>query len=396
MNRVLYVISCGINGKQYVGQTNNFKKRMRSHILGTKSSLIARAINKYGVNNFTFEIVGHYNDESIDEAEVNAIKELNTISPNGYNLESGGCANKKIHPEVIEKVRKALTGRIKGPHSEEHKRKIGEANKGKIITEESRNKMSIAHKGVKLTYKKIMSEETREKLRIANTGKPAYNKGKPMSEEQKLKLSLVHTGKICPNKGKSLNLSDEQRQKLRDSHIGKIISQEQKDKISKTLRDRFSKMTKEERQEFVKNTLGKGKQRPKKERKPRGKKPSKLIIDGIDTRKRIWSKETQKKRTEGLKRYHSNMTPEQKAEYSFKLRQRKLKLSKTGYIGVTQRKGEIRFRAAISLNGSMKHIGIFDTAIEAAKAYDAKAKELFGEFANLNFKNTNNTEEQSQ
>ena len=43
------------------------------------------------------------------------------------------------------------------------------------------------------------------------------------------------------------------------------------------------------------------------------------------------------------------------------------------------------WRAAIYRDKIKYKIGAFDTAEEAARAYDAKAKELNGEFANLNF-----------
>lgn len=42
--------------------------------------------------------------------------------------------------------------------------------------------------------------------------------------------------------------------------------------------------------------------------------------------------------------------------------------------------------ATISLKGRNKKIGQYLTEEEAARAYDAKAKELHGDFANLNFK----------
>jgi hypothetical protein len=41
--------------------------------------------------------------------------------------------------------------------------------------------------------------------------------------------------------------------------------------------------------------------------------------------------------------------------------------------------------ARLSHNSKRVHIGYFKTAEEAARAYDQKAKELFGEFARLNF-----------
>ena len=56
--------------------------------------------------------------------------------------------------------------------------------------------------------------------------------------------------------------------------------------------------------------------------------------------------------------------------------------SNTGYTGVYRE--HRRFRAVISINGKAKHIGMFDTAEEAAAAYNKVSKEHFGEEGKIN------------
>jgi hypothetical protein len=91
-------------------------------------------------------------------------------------------------PEIRAKISETLTGRVNGPCSEETKAKIGEANRGRVHTEEAKAKMSAGMKG-----------------RIPP------NRGIPMSNEQKAKVSASRKGKGTGPR------SDETRAKLSEA-----------------------------------------------------------------------------------------------------------------------------------------------------------------------------------
>jgi len=75
------------------------------------------------------------------------------------------------------------------PKSQEHKKNIGKAFKGRIFTEEHKRKISKSKKGKK------QSEEHKKKLSEVRKGKPTWNKGKKMSSEWKERVSKNFLGK---------------------------------------------------------------------------------------------------------------------------------------------------------------------------------------------------------
>lgn len=56
----------------------------------------------------------------------------------------------------------------------------------------------------------------------------------------------------------------------------------------------------------------------------------------------------------------------------------------SGYKGVSWHKRNNRWISSIRINGKLKHLGTFTNIHEAAKAYNDRASELFGNFACLN------------
>lgn len=90
----VYLVTNTVNGKQYVGKTTDrLVRRWLHHCNGrdVAHSLIDAAIQKYGEEAFTLEMIEESDDEGIlYEMEAFCIAELNTRTPHGYNLTDGG------------------------------------------------------------------------------------------------------------------------------------------------------------------------------------------------------------------------------------------------------------------------------------------------------------------
>ena len=82
----IYKITNKINGKNYIGQSVHIERRWQEHCLPSARSAIAKAIQKYGKNNFSFEILEQCTIGELDNREDYYMKKYNSLTPNGYNV----------------------------------------------------------------------------------------------------------------------------------------------------------------------------------------------------------------------------------------------------------------------------------------------------------------------
>ena len=139
-----------INGKIYIGITKQLpEKRWGKDGSNYKSSPhFYSAIQKYGWDNFEHKIL--YEGLTYKEAcekEKELIKKFQSMNREfGYNSTSGGDSF-VMNEETRQKISKSMMGNQNGlghPCSEEKKKKIREAQKGREFTEEHRQKLSEA------------------------------------------------------------------------------------------------------------------------------------------------------------------------------------------------------------------------------------------------------------
>lgn len=106
----IYKITNILTKKCYIGQTiNDLENRWRDHKKSSSNCIyLKRAFNKYGLENFKFELIIICFDEDLNKYEIEYIDKFNSIVPNGYNLKGGGKNGGKHHQETKDKIRNSL------------------------------------------------------------------------------------------------------------------------------------------------------------------------------------------------------------------------------------------------------------------------------------------------
>lgn len=226
------------------------QKRWRNGNGYKSQALVYRAIEKYGWDNIVHEIVScKLRKEDAEKLEVELIKNhKSTDAKYGYNNAVGGSVNsgykwnsdsgrlrmrevaknRIISETTREKHRESYHSRVKYllnsaearekqrisitgyKHTEESKAKMSEAHKGKIMSQEQKCELSNRMMGNKIMCGRHLSEETKEKLRHINTKTVLqYTKNGNYvnqyysTQEAKAKTGVLHIAECCNGKRKS-------------------------------------------------------------------------------------------------------------------------------------------------------------------------------------------------
>lgn len=92
----IYKITNLVNNKCYIGQTTNrpetrFKQHRSMVSCGTQA--LYRAFRKYGISNFSFEVILTCNKSDLDYYETKCIELYNSFGTGGYNMTFGGSGS---------------------------------------------------------------------------------------------------------------------------------------------------------------------------------------------------------------------------------------------------------------------------------------------------------------
>lgn len=204
MKSYVYKIVNTVNNKYYIGKSNNPYKRWSDHISISKNGkygdgtfqAIHAAIKKYGYENFKLNIIEEYDSEQKAlENEILLIKNAKTNGDQIYNLTDGGDG-------------------ISGyKHTEKSKSAMSAKRKGKLLSEETKNKLSIALQG------RIRSIEHCQSISLSKIGKP--NPGAGLKNAERFRGEKSNTARLTEKQVlEIINLINQKNLKLKE--IAKI------------------------------------------------------------------------------------------------------------------------------------------------------------------------------
>ena len=173
MKTGIYKITNTNTNKVYIGSAVNIELRWKEHLNDLKKGLhhsikLQRSFNKHGVNSFKFEIIEQCDRKDLIKHEQAYIDLLKAYSE-GYN--SSPTAGSRLGSGQSEETKKKISDSLKGRPS---------PNKGVVASQATRDKLSKARKGKKLSSTHIYN------ISQAKIGDKNPFFGKKVKEEHKI------------------------------------------------------------------------------------------------------------------------------------------------------------------------------------------------------------------
>ncbi|WP_210123486.1 GIY-YIG nuclease family protein [Staphylococcus sp. GDX8P106P-2] len=257
----VYKITNTLNGKVYIGQTVDYRKRKVGHFSylrrnAHRNRYLQKSFNKYGESSFKMEIIKECAVDELDKLEIYYMRKYNSIDKTlGYNMVIGGNTNKSFPDYIRQKMSRSQKGRI---ISEEHRKRIGKWHKGKTISPKDIEKANKTKKDNQIQWGEtnpnaVLTNDDVEKLikDMLNglTVEDVMKKYK-CSRQTVYGITRNRTYKaILPNLRKKLyNLNEENKKNTLNKIIPMYLNGNSQNKISKELgiaRRTVSKVLKE-------------------------------------------------------------------------------------------------------------------------------------------------------
>ncbi len=219
-NAFIYKITNTVSGKCYIGETTSadpsvrWRRHKETIKRGVGCPALRDAVNKYGVDKFTFEVIRTCTLDERFDLERALIKEYNSQVPNGYNIlpggEGGGFLGKKHSPDSIAKIK-------------ETQKLFKEANPDYYET--YREKHAEAMKKVDIGAAVKNSEAFKKALEEGRVGAAGWETTKTEEEREVIKKKISESVKSYFNGNGSNAKNIENHRKIMAKARGKKIDQ---------------------------------------------------------------------------------------------------------------------------------------------------------------------------
>ena len=258
--RGIYKVTNKINGKVYIGQSVDIGRRWHQHMTAEDDSYFHKAIQKYGVENFEWEVIEQCKKKDLDEREIYWIEYYDSFNK-GYNCTKGGdgvCSGVNAGeknpnwkggvssgPEYSKQWYEVNKEKIK-----QHYKQYYQANKEKVKEYNEVNKEKI--KQYRKQYYEANKEKRKEKMKeynevnkekIKQQQKEYYETNKEKRKEKKKEYNEVNKEKIKQYRKQYYEANKEELKEKAKQHQKKYY-EANKEKVKEYHRQRNKKSMK--------------------------------------------------------------------------------------------------------------------------------------------------------